>query len=261
MLCSFLGITYMNRQSRLSWRLPSMALGLHYWRGLHWLHRSHILFSHSRFSGGGQILDWRWKSVHQSQIRSGCRWCTSDRDHRVQRYFGCVQRLQNISWRYGCHSVNIQNTKKKLIEYYRLHVFRPNRTCLRLCILQSIDCQRPGLLPYVCSRFFISHPHNILANESFIAISTQLHSVPPWACAFGLAMLTATLSDATRHRFAFVMIPICIAISGFAILLNVHHNVHVEYAALFLIAMGAYSAMPIIGASFYFPVHIFSKNI
>ncbi len=42
------------------------------------------------------------------------------------------------------------------------------------------------------------------------------------------------------------MIPICIAITGFAILMNVHHDAHTEYAALFLITSGTYSAMPII---------------
>jgi predicted MFS family arabinose efflux permease len=59
-------------------------------------------------------------------------------------------------------------------------------------------------------------------------------------------MLVAILSDRFRHRFLFAMIPICIAITGFAILMNVHHDTHTEYAALFLITSGTYSAMPII---------------
>ncbi|KUJ15489.1 MFS general substrate transporter [Mollisia scopiformis] len=86
----------------------------------------------------------------------------------------------------------------------------------------------------------------ILATYGYSAIETQLHSVPPWACAFAFAMIVATCSDFTRHRFAFTIAPICVAIAGFAILITVHHNKHLEYAALFLVAMGAYSAMPVI---------------
>ena len=66
------------------------------------------------------------------------------------------------------------------------------------------------------------------------------------ACAFAFAMIIATCSDFTKHRFVFTLIPISVAIAGFAILISVHHNKHVEYAGLFLVAMGAYSAMPVI---------------
>ena len=80
----------------------------------------------------------------------------------------------------------------------------------------------------------------------YSAIQTQLHSVPPWAAAFGFSMLVATLSDWFRHRFLFAIIPIFIAIAGFAILITVHDNTHLEYGALFLVTSGTYSAMPII---------------
>ena len=59
-------------------------------------------------------------------------------------------------------------------------------------------------------------------------------------------MTVAVVSDAIRHRFVFTLIPITIALAGFTILLRVHDNVHLEYAALFLAASGTYSAMPII---------------
>lgn len=77
-------------------------------------------------------------------------------------------------------------------------------------------------------------------------IQTQLRSVPPWACAFVFAMLIATLSDYFKHRFLFTLIPISITISGFAILLAVHDNKALQYGALFLLAMGTYSAMPVV---------------
>lgn len=59
-------------------------------------------------------------------------------------------------------------------------------------------------------------------------------------------MLVAYVSDRFRHRYIFAILPICIAITGCGILLTVHNNRHVQYGALFLFAMGTYSAMPVI---------------
>jgi MFS family permease len=86
----------------------------------------------------------------------------------------------------------------------------------------------------------------IIQGYGYSKIQTQLHSVPPWAAAFAFAMIIAYISDKTRHRFAFTIIPILVAISGFAILLSVHNHRHVQYAALFLVTMGTYSAMPVV---------------
>jgi MFS family permease len=86
----------------------------------------------------------------------------------------------------------------------------------------------------------------IIQSYGYSPIQTQLHSVPPWAAAFGFAMIVAWFSDRLRHRFLFAIFPICVCISGFGILINVHDNKSVQYAALFLVAMGAYTAMPVI---------------
>lgn len=86
----------------------------------------------------------------------------------------------------------------------------------------------------------------IIQTYHYDAIQTQLRSVPPWACSFGFGMLIAVFSDWSRHRFLYALIPIFIAIAGFAILLNVHNNLNLEYAALFMTCMGTYSAMPVI---------------
>ncbi|ETN38760.1 uncharacterized protein HMPREF1541_06798 [Cyphellophora europaea CBS 101466] len=87
---------------------------------------------------------------------------------------------------------------------------------------------------------------SIIRGYGYSPIQTQLHSVPPWAAAFAFSMLVATASDAIRHRFAFTIFPILIAITGFAVLLNVHHDTQVMYGMLFLVTCGTYSAMPII---------------
>lgn len=59
-------------------------------------------------------------------------------------------------------------------------------------------------------------------------------------------MLVAVLSDRARHRLAFTLAPIAIAVAGFAVLLAVHDDTQVQYAALFLVCMGTYGAMPVI---------------
>ena len=59
-------------------------------------------------------------------------------------------------------------------------------------------------------------------------------------------MVIAYFSDKIKHRFAFTIMPICLAIAGFGILIVVHDNHHLQYGALFMVAMGVYSAMPVI---------------
>lgn len=86
----------------------------------------------------------------------------------------------------------------------------------------------------------------IIQSYGYTQTGTQLHSVPPWACSFAFAMVVAFFSDKLRHRFAFTIIPIALAITGFGILISVHHRHNLQYAALFMVTMGTYSAMPVI---------------
>lgn len=86
----------------------------------------------------------------------------------------------------------------------------------------------------------------IIQSLGHSSVRTQLLSVPPWACAFALAMTLAILSDRIGHRFIFTIIPSAISLAGFAILFNVHNNSNLQYGALFLAAAGAYASMPVI---------------
>ncbi|KAK5110741.1 hypothetical protein LTR62_005618 [Meristemomyces frigidus] len=45
----------------------------------------------------------------------------------------------------------------------------------------------------------------IIKSYGYGTIQTQLHSVPPWAVAFGFALLTAALSDWTKKRWPFAI--------------------------------------------------------
>ncbi|KAK0385606.1 hypothetical protein NLU13_6783 [Sarocladium strictum] len=88
----------------------------------------------------------------------------------------------------------------------------------------------------------------IIQTYGYDQIQTQLHSVPPWVAAFGFSMCLAFASDRVLHRFGFVMFAICVAITGFGILITVHDNTDLQYAALFLITSGTYCALPLIVA-------------
>ena len=85
----------------------------------------------------------------------------------------------------------------------------------------------------------------IIKTFNFSPVQTQLHSVPPWAASFGWSMILAWFSDRFRHRFAFVMGSMCIAIVGFGILLS-DASSNAKYGALHLVTSGVYGSMPII---------------
>jgi predicted MFS family arabinose efflux permease len=84
----------------------------------------------------------------------------------------------------------------------------------------------------------------IIESYGFSPIQTQWHSIPPWVAAFGFSMTIAFLSDKFKHRFYFAIFCMIIAMIGLSILIAVHDKTHLEYGALFLVAMGTYSAMP-----------------
>lgn len=86
----------------------------------------------------------------------------------------------------------------------------------------------------------------IVKGYGYGAIQTQLHSVPPTAVAWLMSVILAYVSDRFRLRSPFVAFSLAVAITGSGILLSVHDNVHLEYGAIFLLAMGTYSCMPIV---------------
>lgn len=86
----------------------------------------------------------------------------------------------------------------------------------------------------------------ILSTYKYSPIETQLRSVPPYAVAFVLSMVVATVSDFVRHRFLFVIGGLFIALAGLTTLFEIHDKVDTQYGALFLSAMGLYTAMPVV---------------
>lgn len=99
------------------------------------------------------------------------------------------------------------------------------------------------LIPAYGLAYFIP---TILKTYGYGPISIQLHTVAPAAVTFVTAVLTAWASDRARHRFLFVVVLLCIGIAGVSVLLQVHHNFHTEYAAIFLVSMSTGSILPVV---------------
>lgn len=86
----------------------------------------------------------------------------------------------------------------------------------------------------------------IVKTLGYSTVETQLHTVPPAAAALALCLLSAFLSDRLRLRFPFIILGFLLTIAGLAILLTVHGGFHVRYLGICLVAMGCFSAGPII---------------
>jgi len=86
----------------------------------------------------------------------------------------------------------------------------------------------------------------IVKTLGYNVVKTQLHSVPPFAAAFGLCIVTAWLSDSTRLRLPFVLVTAAITIIGLAILMTVHSGFSVRYLGINFVCMGVYAGAPII---------------
>ena len=58
-------------------------------------------------------------------------------------------------------------------------------------------------------------------------------------------MILAFASDYTQHRFLYIVLTDFIGIAGVAILLSIHSDINTQYGAIFLVAIGVYSGIPL----------------
>ncbi|KAF2117336.1 putative allantoate permease [Lophiotrema nucula] len=82
----------------------------------------------------------------------------------------------------------------------------------------------------------------IIKTFGYTVIKTQLRSVIPFAAALALVLIVAWASDYTQLRYPFVMFGLILCIAGLGTLMSVHHNLSVQFGALCLVAMGAFSS-------------------
>ena len=94
----------------------------------------------------------------------------------------------------------------------------------------------------------------IIQSFGYGPIETQLRSVGPWLATLGVSLATAYVSDRMRHRCTLAVVPMFGAVAGLGTLLvgrlygaDVEvSEVRARFAALFLVVMGTYTAMPIV---------------
>ncbi|KAG6819012.1 hypothetical protein H0H93_016375, partial [Arthromyces matolae] len=96
-----------------------------------------------------------------------------------------------------------------------------------------------GVLVYGLAYFTPS----IVASLGYINANAQLYSVPPFAVAFVVTIITSYLSDRYGARGLVSMFSGVLATIGFAMFYAAHSN-HVKYGSLFLSITGAYAAAP-----------------
>ena len=92
--------------------------------------------------------------------------------------------------------------------------------------------------------FFIP---TIVQGLGYRGISTQLHSVPPYACSAVFAIASCYFSDSFRHRGSFVILSALISIVGYAMFLGSTDH-QVLYGSLFLQVIGAYTMAPLLSS-------------
>ncbi|KAK6853764.1 hypothetical protein PG995_010576 [Apiospora arundinis] len=81
----------------------------------------------------------------------------------------------------------------------------------------------------------------IVQGLGYSTVQTQLHSVPPFAAAFGLTVILAILSDRMRMRSPFIFFNLCLLITGITVCMKIRgvERFSAEYAGLCLAGMGS----------------------
>lgn len=103
---------------------------------------------------------------------------------------------------------------------------------------------KPGILvPLYAFAYFTP---TIVKTLDYSRVQTQLHSVPPYAAAFGMCLVQAYLSDRVNLRYPFVLSCAAMIIVGLAILTTRFGHFSSQYAGLCLVCMGSSTAAPMV---------------
>ena len=86
----------------------------------------------------------------------------------------------------------------------------------------------------------------VLSELGYSASDAQVQTIPIYAAAFVVAIITAWMSDRLRHRYGFVILGAAINIIGYIILLaQATVSVKVRYFALYLVECGIWIGAPV----------------
>lgn len=168
-------------------------------------------------------------------MRNG--WRRRSRSTCTQGYY-CTMRVKRSLYQQDRHYKPSFPTTKLISE--------PCFTSVRPCLLGYLIVHQP--FPH---RWQHSRPQRclflptIVKGLKFSKIETQLHSVPPFAAAWSFSILNCFIAAKARHALSFVVFPLCLAFAGVGIFWNTTKNSHLEYAAVFLITVGLFAALPV----------------
>ncbi|KAK6365276.1 hypothetical protein LTS17_011509 [Exophiala oligosperma] len=86
----------------------------------------------------------------------------------------------------------------------------------------------------------------ILHDLGWTAIKAQYMSIPVWITAWAISIVVGYCSDKTKHRYGFVMGPLCFCLVGYAILLAQKSVVvGVRFMAVFFLVGGCFASITI----------------
>ena len=86
----------------------------------------------------------------------------------------------------------------------------------------------------------------ILKQLGWTAIRAQVLSIPIYLVACIASLFAAFLTDRLRHRYAFIMLGVCVGTIGYAVLITQKDvPVTVRYTALYFIVAGGYITQPV----------------
>lgn len=83
----------------------------------------------------------------------------------------------------------------------------------------------------------------VLRDLGWVATDAQLHTVPVYLVALVFLFLGAWASDRLKHRCAFIVLPVVVAMAGYGMLLGqANLSPGAKYAAVFLAIFGGYAS-------------------
>ncbi|KAJ9103229.1 hypothetical protein QFC21_002652 [Naganishia friedmannii] len=140
----------------------------------------------------------------------------------------CITRLNKDSLNEANTGIDWRGVRRAFMDW-KTYVVAIMYSCMNLT-LGSVS----GFLP------------TIIKGLGYTEARAQLFTVPPYAVALVVMVLLSTISDRLRTRGIPAGSVFIIGIVGWALLLEVHHDLHVRYFACICIVTAGYCAIPII---------------
>lgn len=86
----------------------------------------------------------------------------------------------------------------------------------------------------------------ILHDLGWTSLKAQYMSIPVWITAWAVSIVVGFCSDKAKHRYGFVVGPLCFCLVGYAIMLDQKSvNVEVRFMAVFFLVSGCFASITV----------------